>query len=125
MSAPCGTRAGHGRHVAQGETPCASCRTAFNRYLQAWRVQNGRASKIQIGVDVLAAVLAGDLDVLRMALGPDLVTALGISADLEASRRRRDAGALAAAPEVVERLAPPPDPALDTAWSAIHDERTA
>lgn len=120
--AACGTNAGYGRHRRMGEKPCPQCRAAHSRLIQAWKVQHGETAHVQVRAEVLSAVLTGDIDVLRMALGPEMVTALENRAALVESRRRRDAEVLAAVVEVVERLDPPPDSEFDAAWAAIHND---
>lgn len=120
MDIECGTNNGYERHRRADEKACRSCSAAHSRHIQAWRVQSGRAERLMVDVGVLAAVVAGDIDVLRMALGTEMVTALSNLAALVECRRRRDAEALGAVAEVVERLDPPPDTAFDIDWSAIH-----
>ena len=122
MAAQCGTTRGYARHLRHGEKACPPCLEGHNRHIQAWKVQHGRADHVQVSVDILAAALGGDLDVLRMALGPEMVTALRNRAAIEESRRRRDAETLAANAEIAERLEAPPDPKFDAEWVAIHND---
>lgn len=122
MNPRCGTRAGYERHRREKSVPCDRCLDANRIYMKTYRVTTGAITSIAVPIDVIGAALAGDLGPLRMALGPEMVEAIGHRMALEESRLRRDAETLAAVAEIVDRLDAPPPPDTDAVWSALHNE---
>lgn len=71
-----GTHRGYGQHQRNGTTPCVGCLNAHRLVLWAGRIRRGKTKFLQIPVDVLAAVLAGETDALLAFLGPEVADAL-------------------------------------------------
>jgi hypothetical protein len=71
-----GTARGYGQHIRSRTTPCGSCVDAHRLAMWGWRIRRGDMKALNVPLDVVAAVLAGDTDALANYLGPDVADAV-------------------------------------------------
>jgi hypothetical protein len=70
-----GTPRGHGQHIRTGTLACQPCLDAHRLDMRLSRMRRGKVHSLNIPLDVLADILAGDGGALARYLGPDLVKA--------------------------------------------------